>query len=33
VHPVDTVQVTVPVQLKATSDRNFYIFKVWCEEG
>jgi RecB family endonuclease NucS len=33
VHPGDTVQVTVPVQLKATSERNFYIFKVWGEEG
>ena len=33
VHPGDTVQVTVPVQLKATVERNFYIFKVWCEEG
>jgi hypothetical protein len=28
----DTVQVTVPVQLEATGDRNFYIFKVRCEE-
>ncbi|NQE52730.1 hypothetical protein C5S29_03985 [ANME-1 cluster archaeon GoMg3.2] len=28
VDPGDTVQVTVPVQLKATGDRNFYIFKV-----
>ena len=28
VHPGDTVQVTVPVQLKATGERNFYIFKV-----
>jgi hypothetical protein len=28
----DTVQVTVPVQLKATGERNFYIFKVRCEE-
>ncbi len=25
VHPGDTVQVTVPVQLKATGERNFYI--------
>ena len=32
VHPGDTVQVTVPVQLKATGERNFYIFKVRCEE-
>jgi hypothetical protein len=32
VHPGDTVQVTVPVQLKATGERNFYIFKVWGEE-
>ena len=31
VHPGDTVQVTVPVQLKATGERNFYIFKVWGE--
>ena len=29
----DTFQVTVPVQLKATGERDFYIFKVWCEEG
>ena len=29
VHPGDTLQVTVPVQLKATGERNFYIFKVW----
>ena len=28
----DTVQVTVPVQLEATGERNFYIFKVRCEE-
>ena len=28
----DTVQVTVPVQLKATGERNFYIFKVRGEE-
>jgi hypothetical protein len=28
VHPGDTLQVTVPVQLKATGERNFYIFKV-----
>ena len=33
VHPGDTVQVTVPVQLKATGERNFYIFKVRGEEG
>jgi hypothetical protein len=32
VHPGDTLQVTVPVQLKATGERNFYIFKVWIEE-
>jgi hypothetical protein len=32
VHPGDTVQVTVPVQLKATGGRNFYIFKVRGEE-
>jgi hypothetical protein len=32
VHPRDTFQVTVPVQLKATGERNFYIFRVWCEE-
>jgi hypothetical protein len=32
VHPGDTVQVTVPVQLKATGERNFYIFKVRSEE-
>jgi hypothetical protein len=32
VHSGDTLQVTVPVQLKATSERNFYIFKVRCEE-
>jgi hypothetical protein len=29
----DTVQVTVPVQLKATGERNIYIFKVRGEEG
>jgi hypothetical protein len=29
----DTVQVTVPVQLEATSERNFYIFKVRGEDG
>jgi hypothetical protein len=29
----DTVQVTVPVQLEATGERNFYIFKVRSEEG
>ena len=28
----DTVQVTVPVQLKAAGERNFYIFTVWGEE-
>jgi hypothetical protein len=28
----DTLQVTVPVQLEATGERNFYIFKVWGEE-
>jgi hypothetical protein len=28
----DTVQVTVPVQLKATGERNFYIFSVRSEE-
>ena len=28
----DTVQVTVPVQLKATGERNFYIFEVRGEE-
>jgi hypothetical protein len=28
VHPGDTLQVTVPVQLMATGERNFYIFKV-----
>ncbi|HID20184.1 MAG TPA: hypothetical protein EYP28_04525 [Methanophagales archaeon] len=28
VYPGDTLQVTVPVQLKATGERNFYIFKV-----
>jgi hypothetical protein len=32
VHSGDTVQVTVPVQLKATGERNFYIFEVWGEE-
>jgi hypothetical protein len=32
VHSGDTVQVTVPVQLKATGERNFYIFKMWGEE-
>ena len=31
VHQGDTVQVTVPVQLKATDKRNFYIFKVWSD--
>ena len=33
VHPGDTVQITVPMQLKATGERNFYIFKVRSEEG
>ena len=33
VHLEDTVQVTVPVQLKATGERNFNIFKVMSEEG
>ena len=33
VHPGDTVRVTVPVQLKATGERNFYIFIVRREEG
>jgi hypothetical protein len=28
----DTLQVTVPVQLKATGERNIYIFEVRCEE-
>jgi hypothetical protein len=32
VHPGDTVQVTVPVQLKATGERNIYIFTVRGEE-
>jgi hypothetical protein len=32
VHPGDTVRVTVPVQLEATGERNFYIFRVWSEE-
>ena len=32
VHPGDTLQVTAPVQRKATGARNFYIFKVWGEE-
>jgi hypothetical protein len=32
VHLGDTVQVTVPMQLKATGERNFYIFKVRSEE-
>ena len=31
-HSWDTVQVTVPVQLKATGERNFYIFRVRCEK-
>ena len=29
----DTVQVKVPVQLQATGERNFYIFKVRDDEG
>ena len=33
VHPGDTLQVTVPVQLKATGERDFYIFRVRGEEG
>jgi hypothetical protein len=33
VHPEDTVQVTVPMQLKATGERNFYIFKVRSEDA
>ena len=33
VHPGDTVQITVPMQLKATGERNFYIFKVRSEQG
>ncbi|RCV62926.1 hypothetical protein C5S53_16925 [Methanophagales archaeon] len=33
VHPGDTVQVTVPVQLKAMGERNFYIFKVRGEDA
>ena len=33
VHLGDTLQVTVPVQLKATGERNFYIFKVCGEEA
>ena len=32
VQPEETLQVTVPVQLEATSERNFYIFEVWGEE-
>jgi hypothetical protein len=32
-HPGDTLQVTVPVQLKATGERNFYIFEVMGEDG
>jgi hypothetical protein len=32
VHPGDTLQVTVPVQLKATGERNIYIFTVRGEE-
>jgi hypothetical protein len=31
-HSGDTVQATVPVQLKATGERSFYIFKVRGEE-
>jgi len=33
VHSGDTVQVTVPVQLKATGERNIYIFKVTGEDA
>jgi hypothetical protein len=33
VHSGDTLQVTVPVQLKATGERNFYIFSVRSEDG
>jgi hypothetical protein len=33
VHSGDTLQVTVPVQLKATGERNFYIFEVRGEDG
>ena len=33
VHSGDTLQVTVPVQLKATGERNFYVFKVMRDEG
>ncbi|RCV64291.1 hypothetical protein C5S53_09560 [Methanophagales archaeon] len=33
VHPGDTVQVTVPVQLEATGERNIYIFEVRGEVG
>jgi len=33
VHLGDTFEVTGPVQLKATGERNFYIFKVRGEEG
>jgi hypothetical protein len=29
----DTFQVTVPVQLEAMGERNFYIFRVWGEVG
>jgi hypothetical protein len=32
VHPGDTLQLTVPVQLKATGERNIYIFEVRGEE-
>ena len=32
VHPGDTLQVTVPVQLKVMGERNFYIFEVRGEE-
>jgi hypothetical protein len=33
VHPGDTLQLTVPVQLKATGERNIYIFEVMSEVG
>ncbi|RCV65875.1 hypothetical protein C5S53_01555 [Methanophagales archaeon] len=33
VHPGDTVQLTVPVQLEATGERNIYVFEVRGEEG
>ena len=32
VHSGDTLQITVPVQLEATGERNIYIFEVWEEE-